>query len=102
MLCFSWHGPGGYDRFIRVDEKEMQAIVNHYHNPDAVAWGWGDGNHYYLVNDEKRVITPLKMAALAFGGQWDGYPPYGGKTSSHFSLDTLPEYHLDIDWKAPK
>ena len=102
MLCVSWNGLGGYNRFIRVDEKEMQTIVNHYNNPDAVAWGWGDGNYYYLVNDEKRVITPLKMPSLAFGGQWNGYPPYGEETTCHFSLDTLSEYHLEMDWRAPK
>ena len=102
MLCVSWRGPGGYDRFIRVDEKEMQAIVDHYGNPDAAAWGWGDGNHFYLVNDEKRVLTPLKMPSLAFGGQWNGDPPYGDETASHFSLCTLSEYRLEMDWQAPK
>jgi len=102
MLCVSWHGPGGYDRFIRVDEIEMQAIVSHFHNPNAVAWGWDEGDHYYLVNDEKRVITPLKMPSLAFGGQWNGYPPYGEETTCHFSLDVLSEYRLEMDWQAPK
>ena len=80
MQCVSWHGPGGYDRFIRVD----------------------DGNHYYLVNDKKRVLNPLKMPSLAFGGMWNGYPPYGDETDCHFSLDTLPEYRLEPDWRAPK
>ena len=102
MLCVSWHGPGSYDRFIRVDEKEMQAIMDHYDDPEAAAWGWGDGNHYYLVNDEKRVLTPLKKPSLAFGGMWNGYPPYGDETDCHFSLDTLPEYRLEPDWRAPK
>lgn len=102
MQCVFWHGPGDYDHFIRVDEEEMQAIVDHYSNPNAVAWGWGHGDHYYLVNDEKRVITPLKMPSLAFGGQWNGYPPYGEETTSYFSLDTLPEYRLEMNWRAPK
>ena len=102
MLCFTWNGPGGYDCFVRVNEKEMQAIVDHYGNPDAAAWGWGDGNHFYLVHDEKRVLTPLLMPSLAFGGQWNGYPPYDKRTTCHFSLDTLDEYRLEMDWRAPK
>ena len=102
MLCVSWNGPGGYDRFVRVDEREMQAIIDHYGNPDVAAWGWGDGNHYYLVCDEKRILTPLKMPSLAFGGQWNGYPPYGEETPCHFSLDTLSEYRMEMDWQAPK
>ena len=41
MLCVSWHGPGGYDRFIQVDEKEMQAIMDHYDDPEAATWRVG-------------------------------------------------------------
>ena len=102
MLCVSWNGLAGYDRFIRVDKKEMQVIIDHYGRPDVAAWGWGDGYYYYLICDEKRILTPLKMGALAFGGQWNGYPPYGKETTCHFSLDTLPEYRLEMDWQAPK
>ena len=102
MLCLSWHGPGEYDRFLRVDEKEMQAIVDRYGAPDAAAWGCGDATYWYLLCDEKRVLTPLKMPALAFGGQWNNDPPYGGETTCRFSMDTLSDYRLEPDWKAPK
>lgn len=102
MLCVSWHGPGGYDRFIRVDENEMQEIVNHYNDPEAAAWGGHDGYHYYLLCDEKRILTPLKMPSLAFGGMWNGYPPYGDETACYFTLDKLLEYRLEKDWRALK
>ena len=67
MFCVSWHGPGGYDRFICVDESEMQVIVNHYGDPEAAAWG-RSGHYYYLLCDEKRILTPLKRPALARKG----------------------------------
>ena len=102
MRYFLWNGPGEYDRFVRVDEKEMKAIVDHYGNPRAVGFDWGDGNYFYLVNDEKRVVTPLLMPSLAFGGQWNSDSPYGGEITCHFSLDTLDEYRLDMDWSTPK
>lgn len=102
MFCVFWHGPGGYDRFIRVDEREMQEIVNHYADPEAAAWGDRDGYHYYLLCDEKRILTPLKRPSLAFSGLWNGYPPYGDETACYFALDKLSEYRLEKDWQAPK
>ena len=102
MLSLLWQEPGGYDRFVRVDEREMQSIVEHYGDPPAAAWGGGDGYHYYLVCDEKRILTPLIMPSLAFGGQWNGCPPYGEETACRFSLTTLSEYRLEMDWESPK
>ena len=102
MQCFSWNGLGGYDRFLKVDESERQAIIGHYGTPEAAGWGWGDGFYFYLLCDEKRVITPLKMPSLAFGGQYNGDSPYGEETSCRFSLKTISEYRLEMNWQAPK
>ena len=101
MRCCTWDGLGGYDYLLCVDEKEMQAIVEHFATPDAAGRQWGD-EFYYLLCDEKRILTPLPFLALAFGGQYNGYPPYGGKAFCHFSLDTIAEYRLEMDWKTPK
>ena len=101
MKCYTWDGIGGYDRFLCVDENEVQEIINHYANPNAAGKKWVNG-YYYLLCDEKRILTPLPFLALAFGGQYNGYPPYGEKTTCHFSLDTISEYRLEMDWKSSK
>ncbi len=102
MIAYSWNGLGGYDHFVKVDAVERDAIAAHFDRPDAKGWGWGDGSYFYLVSDEKRVVTPLLMPSLAFSGQWNGYPPYGEKTTTLFSMDTLSEYRLEMNWQAPK
>lgn len=102
MIAYSWNGLGGYDRFVKVDAMERDAITAHFDCPGAQGWGWGDGFYFYLVSDEKYVVTPLLKPSLAFSGQWNGYPPYGDITTTHFSIDTLSEYRLEMDWQAPK
>ena len=99
MTSVLWNGPGDYDRFVSVDKTEMQTIVDHYADPDAAAWG-RDDTFYYLVNDEKRVLTPLRMPSLAFGGQWNDEVPYGKEeVPCRFSLAVISEYRLEKDWR---
>lgn len=102
MLSRRWVGPGDYDRLVEVNETEKDAIVNHYKSADALGKGFDDGTYFYLVNDAKRVVTPLPFLALAFGGQWNDELPYEEVTSSNFSLQTLQEYRLDLQWDSPK
>ena len=101
MKCYTWDGLGGYDHFIGVDEAEMRAIVSYYATEKAEGKKLG-GDFFYLLCDEKRVITPLPFLALAFGGQYNEYRPYGKETTCHFSMSTMNEYRLELDWEAPK
>lgn len=101
MKCYTWNGVGGYDCFLCVNEAEMRAIEDHYVTTDAVGKGWGDG-YYYLLCDEKRILTPLPFLSLAFGGQYNGDWPYGEEKTCYFSLDTINEYRLETNWEAEK
>lgn len=63
------------DLFIKFDEQEIRDLNKIF--PDASAFCAECDGYYGFVNMEKKTFTPLRTPSLAFGGGYNGYPPYG-------------------------
>ena len=64
---------GSYEYLVAADDEERKLVVAAF--PDIVLTEFG-GETFFLVSKERCAITGLPFLALAFGGQYNGYPPY--------------------------
>lgn len=64
---------GSYEYLVAADDEERKRVVAAF--PDIVLTEFG-GETFFLVSKERCAITGLPFLALAFGGQYNGYPPY--------------------------
>ena len=99
MVSYLWkYGSFGYDHLIGTSPETASAIADHFHASASLGRELG-GYYWFLISDKHRVVTPLTILALAFGGQYNDDPPYGNEDPCHFSLDNISEYRLELDWR---
>lgn len=79
MQFFEWHNSyfGDYDFFAILNEREKTQLVMHHRTPLAESASFGDEKYYYLVDSNRKIITPIHSLAYIFGGQYNDNPPYG-------------------------
>ena len=73
-------GVGDYDIFCETNEEEKQIIVKHFNNVMAESVYFEDESQkkfFYLLNINKKTITPLSKLSYAFGGQYNAWAPVG-------------------------
>lgn len=77
MRFYEWPNSavGSYDIFAAMDESEAKNVLSIF--GDGAKTCSLHGQYYYFLNTKKKAIAPLPFLALAFGGQYNGYPPYG-------------------------
>ncbi len=88
-------GVGDYDIFCETNETEKQAIVKHFNNAMAESVCFEDKKQkkfFYLLNINKKTITPLSKLSYAFGGQYNVWAPVGYEYENF--IFNLNEYSL--------
>lgn len=94
MQFLEWNNKnvGDYNVFMIITKAEAQKIVDFFDN--ELAWSCsfpqnlGDEEYYYFLNTELKTITPMPFLSFAFGGMYNGYPPYGEEIENFsFELD---------------
>ena len=89
MRFFEWHNEvvGDFDVFLVLEEPEMVVLSKKFSDSDVKsATFYGSKKYYYFLNTHNKTITPMPNLSLAFGGMYNGYPPYG------------EELQIDIDF----
>ncbi len=90
MLILEWTNKNvtGADLFIKLDKDEMDKLESQF---PEIRKGWQEvfDAGYVFVNREKKTITPLNVLSLAFGGQYNGYPPYGNEIDAEIDFTEL-------------
>lgn len=83
MKFLEWNNKrvGNYDIFMITNKYEVQKIVQYFDSILALSCTYssnlGEEEYYYFLNTELKTITPMPDLTLAFGGMYNGYPPYG-------------------------
>ncbi len=80
MLFLEWTNEniGKFDIFAILNTDEKNQLVTYYKTKSAESAVLIEENKYfYFINSKKKTITPMPMLSLAFGGQYNGEPPYG-------------------------
>ena len=76
------------DLFIKLNKGEMEGLKSLF--PEIMSSGEQlDDSGFVFVNTEKKTITPLNMLNLAFGGQYNGYLPYGDEVEVEVDFNEL-------------
>ena len=86
---------GDYDIFCETNEEEKQIIVKHFNNVMAESVYFEDESQkkfFYLLNTNKKTITPLSKLSHAFGGQYNAWGPIGYEYENF--IFNLNEYSL--------
>ncbi len=87
MLILEWTNKNvtEADLFIKLDKGEMDKLESLF---PEIRKGWHNvlDSGYVFLNREKKTITPLNVLSLAFGGQYNGYPPYGGEVDTEIDF----------------
>ena len=90
MLILEWTNKNvtEADLFIKLDKDEMDKLESIF---PEIRKGWQEvfDAGYVFVNREKKTITPLNDISLAFGGQYNGYPPYGNEIDAEIDFTEL-------------
>lgn len=89
MGFFEWHNEivGDFDVFLVLEEPEMIELSKMFQGKEIKSATFPEENkYYYFLNTNKKTITPMPYLSLAFGGMYNGYPPYG------------KELQIDIDF----
>ncbi len=103
MKIVEWNGAGDYDYFVECSEKEVIAVFKE--NAAQVLQKWETIIHssalkdlksyYFFINIERKTIALLPFLALAFGGMYDGYPPYGEVVFFRNPIRKLSNYSFE-------
>ena len=101
MRFFEWHNEivGDFDVFLVLEEPEMIELSKVFQDKDIKSSTFPEEKkYYYFLNTKKKTITPMPKLSLAFGGMYNGYPPYGDELQIDidFSNYTLV-YYKDIN-----
>ena len=97
MKFYEWNNKmiGNFDIFAEMNEIEKDIIVSHYNTLSAESVSIPETDkYYYFISSTGKIITPLPMLSLAFGGMYNGYPPYGEEITD-FKFD-ITEYELAL------
>ncbi len=90
MLILEWTNKNvtEADLFIKLDKGEMNKLESIF---PEIRKGWQEvlDSGYVFVNRKKKTITPLNVLSLAFGGQYNGYPPYGEEIATEIDFTEL-------------
>ncbi len=90
MRIFEWKNKHvtASDLFIEMEKHEMDKLESLFPEIRNAGNELNDSG-YVFVNREKKTITPLNMLSLAFGGQYNGYPPYGDEIELEIDFTEL-------------
>lgn len=97
MRFFEWNNNVlvDCDIFAVFDKAEKDNMVSFYKNTLAESVSFPEeGSYYYFINSNNKTITPMPKLNFAFGGQYNGYPPYGEEIIN-FKFD-ITEYELTL------
>ena len=71
---------GDFDIFAIVSNEEKNMIVSHFGTNEAEGISFPEKEDYfYFLNTKDRIITPMPMLSLAFGGMYNEESPYGNE-----------------------
>lgn len=104
---YQWLNPffGTYDLLGFFSEEEMPRLRNLYGDRVMTAASWPGENlkdvefekvRFFFVDSKNKVITPMKVLAYAFGGQYTVLPI--GKREENFEF-LADEYQWKEDWQ---
>lgn len=103
MKVLRWNNQamGDYDLFIILNADEVSLLQKRFEGQDIIsAHMAGIDDYYYFVNSSKKTITPMPTLAMAFAGQYNGYPPYSDDAEIE-SID-FEEYQIEYFLKLKK
>ncbi len=87
MKVLRWNNPGvgDYDLFVIINGEELRKLKKQFESDDVVSISMeGYDEYFYFVNSIKKTITPMPLLSLAFGGQYNAYPPYSDDSEVEF------------------
>ena len=90
MRIFEWNNKTvtEADLFIKLEKSEMETMKALF--PEITkAQNQFDDSGFVFVNTTNKTITPLNELSLAFGGQYNGYSPYGGEVETEVDFNEL-------------
>ena len=95
MQFWEWKNKriGDFNIFAVLNENEKNELLAHYGTPLAESISLSE-KYYYFINSKRKIITPMPELYFAFGGQYNGYPPYGNEITN-FTL-VLLDYELVV------
>lgn len=89
MQIYKWlnDAVGDYDLFVVLNEQEVE---KNGLEKSVCFPAEEEAQYFYFVNTEKKTITPMPMLSLAFGGQYNAFPPYSEeKIELNFDIGAL-------------
>ena len=86
MIFVSWNNKRitEADIFVKFDDEEISILDSIF--PQARTSCVHYGGYFAFIDTKRRLFIPLRKASYAFGGQYNGYPPYGEELTG-FSID---------------
>jgi len=102
MTIYKWNGVGDYDYFLECSENEAMHIFQDWEKNKSASFD--QNTFYYFINIGRKAIAPLPQLSLAFGGQYNGYPPYGKAVSFKNPIQKLSAYTTEefLGWNIRK
>ena len=90
MQIFEWKNKRvtESDLFIELEKHEIEKLESLFPEIRKARNEITDSG-YVFVNRETKTITPLNMLSLAFGGQYNGYSPYGDEIEVEIDFTEL-------------
>lgn len=95
MRIFQWKNKRvtSADLFLRIEESEIKDIDAIF--PEASeACTHFDNAYFAFVDTTKKLFIPMRNPSYAFGGMYNGYPPYGDEMT-----DTVIDMK-ELTWEA--
>lgn len=79
MRIFEWKNKRvtDSDLFVKLNVDELNELASMF--PEIKKACVEFDGYYVFINSEKKTIIPLRMASMAFGGMYNGSPPYGNE-----------------------
>ena len=91
MIFVSWNNKRitEADIFVKLDDEEISILDSIF--PQARTSCVHYGGYFAFIDTKRRLFIPLRKASYAFGGQYNGYPPYGVELTG-FSIDFATQH----------
>ena len=84
---------GIFDVLAAFNSKELERLSTLFGDDVRQAASWDD-QVYFFLDTANKVISPMVRLSYAFGGQYNGYPPYGRQLKDFVFQSSQYTYRL--------
>ncbi len=82
MKFFTWKNKRitDADLLVRVEDSEISAVDTIFPEASELC-SHGDNAYFAFIDTERKLFIPMRQLSYAFGGMYNGYPPYGDEVT---------------------